>query len=214
MGSHWRSSVGIVRRGGIIRGRRTVGWRRVCCSRRGRGCTCVRSRGRVSRRGPGASRAIRSSCANCRRTPIGACAGHTRRARSVGRSVTRRRGCRGRAGRCRWIRILVRIASTRRVVADWRPERSCRRRRHARAGRCVAGRRRAVVLPAAMPEGFTGEPTGPGVAAGVDWNGLLFQNAKLGAAPSAIAIAARQNDRRQNGQHTPCYVGSHGFRAF
>jgi hypothetical protein len=35
-------------------------------------------------------------------------------------------------------------------------------------------------LADAIPDGFTGEPTAPGVALGVDWNGLLFQNAKLG----------------------------------
>jgi hypothetical protein len=40
----------------------------------------------------------------------------------------------------------------------------------------------ALLLPAAaIPDGFTGEPTAPGVALGADWNGLLFQNAKLGA---------------------------------
>jgi hypothetical protein len=38
-----------------------------------------------------------------------------------------------------------------------------------------------LLLAAAIPDGFTGEPTAPGVALGVDWNGLLFQNAKLGA---------------------------------
>jgi hypothetical protein len=35
-------------------------------------------------------------------------------------------------------------------------------------------------LLAAIAEGLTGEPTDPGVAVGVDWNGLLFQNARLG----------------------------------
>ncbi len=33
---------------------------------------------------------------------------------------------------------------------------------------------------AAISEGLTGEPTLPGVAIGVDWNGLRFQKAKLG----------------------------------
>jgi hypothetical protein len=36
-------------------------------------------------------------------------------------------------------------------------------------------------LPAAIPEGFTGEPTAPGVAPWVDENGLLRQNAQPGA---------------------------------
>jgi hypothetical protein len=41
----------------------------------------------------------------------------------------------------------------------------------------------AVVLLAAIPAGLTGAPTAPGVDSGfeLDWNGLLFQNAKFGA---------------------------------
>jgi hypothetical protein len=37
-----------------------------------------------------------------------------------------------------------------------------------------------VPWPAASPDGFTGEPTLGGVAPGVEWKGLLFQNARLG----------------------------------